>query len=260
MNINNTVYERLGFCWWDDDAPFEFASLRHCVNPARYRYFTKALNGRPGGRHVLDVGCGGGFLSESFARDGFQVSAIDPAAASVEAARQHATAGGLAIDYRVARGESLPCPDASFDVVACCDVLEHVDDPVLVVREVARVLKPGGMFLFDTVNRTRKSRFALITLWQDLDIIRLREPNVHVWEKFITPEELGALLEKNGMQVGEMRGLAPRANPLALLWTFLRVRWRRLPNRNLSRAFAFTETADLSVSYMGTARKIPVFG
>lgn len=254
MSINNTMYDRLGTSWWDDDAPFEFASLRHSVNPVRYGYFARML-GEFGGRRVLDIGCGGGFLAESFAQDGFQVVGIDPARASVETARRHAAATGLDIDYRVGRGESLPFPDASFDIVACCDVLEHVDDLERVIEEVARVLKAGGLFVFDTINRTRRSRFALITLWQDLNIIGLREPHVHEWKRFITPEELRELLEKSGMRPGGMKGLMPRPNPLALLWTFLRVRWRRLPNRELPRSFAFHETDDLSVSYMGIARR-----
>lgn len=254
MSINNTMYDRLGASWWDDDAPFEFASLRYSVNPVRHAYFARVL-GESGGRRVLDIGCGGGFLSESFACDGFRVVGIDPSPASVDTARRHAAANGLEIDYRVGRGESLPFPDASFDIVACCDVLEHVNDLERVIQEVVRVLRSGGLLLFDTVNRTRRSRFALITLWQDLNIIGLREPNVHEWERFITPEELCELLEKSGMRPCGMKGLMPRSNPLALLWTFLRVRWRRLPNQDLPRAFGFHETDDLSVSYMGIARR-----
>ncbi len=256
MPVNNAIYERLGGRWWDEDAPFEFASLRHCVNPARYAYFTTLLRRfPPRGRHVLDVGCGGGYLAESFARDGFAVAAIDPAAASIDAARRHAAAVGLSIDYRVARGESLPFPDRSFDIVACCDVLEHVDDLDRVIREVSRTLGDGGILLYDTVNRTRRSLFALIKLWQDWNIVGLREPHVHAWEKVITPRELAARLESSGLRAGEMKGLGPRANPLRLLGTFLRVRRRTLGNEALARAFAFHETDDLSVSYMGIAHK-----
>ncbi len=258
MQVNNTIYETYGASWWDEDAPFDFASLRYSVNPARYAYFTTVLaRAKPIGRRVLDVGCGGGFLSEMFARDGYEVAGIDPAVRSIEAARRHASAGGLTIDYRVARGESLPFPDGTFDIVACCDVLEHVDDVERVVSEVSRVLGDGGILLFDTVNRTAKAWFALIKLWQDWDIVGLGEPNVHVWAKFIRPRELVTMLAARGLRAGELRGLAPASNPLSMLRTFHRIRRGRLPNSALAGALRFRVTGDLSVSYIGTARKAP---
>jgi ubiquinone biosynthesis O-methyltransferase len=112
----------------------------------------------------LDVGCGGGYLAEAFARDGFIVAGVDPAANSIEAARKHASETGLNVDYRVGRSETLPFSDGCFDAVACCDVLEHVDDLDKSVSEVGRVLRPGGVFFYETVNRTWLSKLVLIKI------------------------------------------------------------------------------------------------
>ncbi|MCE5241864.1 MAG: bifunctional 2-polyprenyl-6-hydroxyphenol methylase/3-demethylubiquinol 3-O-methyltransferase UbiG, partial [Desulfobacteraceae bacterium] len=195
MKINNEFYESHGHTWWADDAPLDYSSLRYCMNPVRYGYFKRKLAEiQPPGNTVLDVGCGGGFLSEEFARDGYRVTGIDPAGASIEAARRHASAHRLDIDYRGGRGEALPFPDASFDIVVCCDVLEHVDAPGPVIREISRVLKDGGIFFYDTLNRTWFSKIAAIKVWQDW--ARLCQPGTHVWEMFIKPAELVALLNR----------------------------------------------------------------
>jgi len=253
VDVNNAIYETHGHRWWDENATFDFTSLRYCVNPVRYGYFSRVLGRHPAPRNrVLDLGCGGGFLSESFASDGFVVSGIDPAAASIRAAASHAAAAGLLIDYRVGRGESLPFPHGAFDVVACCDVLEHVDDVGQVLSEASRTLAPGGVFLFDTVNRTWRSRFALITVWQDWGLGGLREPNVHVWEKFITPAELSGQLGARGLHLVEMRGISPR-NPFAMAWAFYGVRRGRVRNEALAPALGLHESSDLGVSYMGMA-------
>jgi 2-polyprenyl-6-hydroxyphenyl methylase / 3-demethylubiquinone-9 3-methyltransferase len=127
------------------------------------------------------------------AKDGFTVTGIDPATRSIEAARQHAAENSLSIDYRIGKGEALPFPDSSFDMIACCDVLEHVDDPYAVIREVARTLKGGGVFCYDTINRTVWSKIVL-KIWQDWRITRLCQPNVHVWEMFIEPGELDTMM------------------------------------------------------------------
>lgn len=256
MKVNNAVYEKYGLEWWKDDAGFEFTSLRYCMNPARCGYFRKSLKQIGlAGRRLLDVGCGGGYLSEEFARDGFEVVGVDPAAASIEAARAHAIVSGLEIGYHVGRGESLPFEDRSFDVVACCDVLEHVEDPGVVIREVARVLRPGGVFLFDTVNRTFRSRVVLICVWQDLNLAGLRDKNMHVWDKFIRPEELTALVRAAGLQPGEMNGLSPTKHPLRLASALLRVRRGVASPEEIANTFQLKESDDCAVSYMGWAVK-----
>ena len=129
MEVNNEIYETLGHLWWSEDAGFELTSLRFCMNPVRYGYFQRILGELAiAGRAVLDIGCGGGYLAEAFAADGFQVTGLDPAVNSIRTAQRHAAETGLQIRYEVGRGESLPFADETFDIVCCCDVLEHVDD------------------------------------------------------------------------------------------------------------------------------------
>ncbi len=254
MQVNNAIYDTYGRRWWDEDAGFGITSLRYCVNPLRSKYFKHILGGIAlPGRRLLDVGCGGGFLSEEVARSGFEVSGIDPSANCIEAAREHAGRTGLAIDYRVGRGEALPFADGSFDIVAACDVLEHVDDLGLVIAEVARTLAAGGVFLFDTVNRTRRSRLVMIKIWQDWGFAGMDAPNAHVWEKFIRPEELSAALRSNGLAVRELKGMTAKKSPPAVLYTLLKIRRGALRGPALAEEFAMRETGDLSVSYMGFA-------
>jgi 2-polyprenyl-6-hydroxyphenyl methylase / 3-demethylubiquinone-9 3-methyltransferase len=255
MPINNQLYETYGDGWWAEDAGFDFSSLRYCVNPVRYGYFKRTLRHRhPSGKTVLDVGCGGGFLAEEFARDGFKVTGIDPASRSVEAARKHAAENNLAIDYRVGRGEAIPFPDSSFDVIACCDVLEHVDDLNQVIHEVARTMKPGGLFLYDTVNRTWLSKLVLIKIWQDWALTRCLPPNAHVWEKFIRPTELIAVMNDCNLANQEMKGIsARRKNPFAVLWNLRAIRTGRIGGEKVAAAFELCESEDLSISYMGYA-------
>lgn len=256
MEVNNAIYDTLGHMWWSDDAGFEFTSLRFCMNPLRHGYFSRQLRQLDiRGGALLDIGCGGGFLSEAFAQDGFRVTGIDPSANSLAAARAHAAHGRLAIDYREGRGESLPFEDASFDVVACCDVLEHVDDPRQVIREVARVLKPGGVFLYDTPNRTRMSKFVVIKVWQDWDLAGTGLSNLHVWEKFIRPAELIAMLGSAGLSNGGMSGVSPVKSPLVLLYRMWQVRKGRIRGEAVGQAFAMRESDDVSTSYLGWARK-----
>lgn len=255
--VNNAVYEAYGDTWWNDDAQFGFSSLRYCVNPVRYGYFRKVLRqvAIPG-KTVLDVGCGGGFLSESFALDGFQVTGIDPSAKTIGAARKHAVQSGLDIRYEVGRGEDVPFADNSFDLVACCDVLEHVEDPAKVLRQVSRVLKPRGIFFYDTVNRTWLSKIALIKIWQDWWITRCCGENVHVWEKFIKPAELDALMRANGLLNREMKGISPKKrNFLALLLRLRAIKTGRMRNADMAAALQLVETSDLRMSYMGYAVK-----
>lgn len=254
MQVNNAIYETLGAAWWDEDAGFEFSSLRYCVNPLRFAYFQRVLAGTAlPGRSLLDLGCGGGYLAEEFAKAGFKVTGIDPAVASIEAARAHAAANSLAIEYRNGRGEDLPFPGASFDVVACCDVLEHVYDIWAVIHEIARTLKPGGVFLFDTVNRTLASKFVLIKVWQDWELTGTSAPNAHVWDKFIRPDELKTLLSAKGLVIQAMTGIGPKSSPPALAWNLLRLRNGKLRGPAVAGPFAMRETPSLRVSYMGWA-------
>jgi 2-polyprenyl-6-hydroxyphenyl methylase/3-demethylubiquinone-9 3-methyltransferase len=171
----------------------------------------------PVGLHVLDIGCGGGLLAEEFARLGCIVMGVDPSEESLVAARAHAADQGLAIGYQCALGEALPFGDASFDVVYCCDVLEHVDDVPQVIAETARVLRPGGTYLYDTINRTLRSRLIVIESLQEWQWTALMPPGLHDWKLFIRPAELQRELVRHGLVPGGLTGLKPRANPLRLV-------------------------------------------
>ncbi|MBM7805031.1 ubiquinone biosynthesis O-methyltransferase [Geodermatophilus bullaregiensis] len=163
MPIDNDVYNRHAAGWWDEDEPLNL--LHGSVTPARFGYFVAVLHrlGRdPSGLRALDIGCGGGFLAEEFARLECRVVGVDPSVPSLETARRHAAQSGLEIDYRVGSGEDLPVQGGEFDLAYCCDVLEHVTDLNQVIRETARALKPGGIHLFDTVNRTWASKLLAI--------------------------------------------------------------------------------------------------
>jgi 2-polyprenyl-6-hydroxyphenyl methylase / 3-demethylubiquinone-9 3-methyltransferase len=255
--VNNDVYRRLGHAWWDDDVG-EFSTIRFFMNPVRSGYFRRILGQQRslelGRRRLLDVGCGGGLLAEELARAGLEVTGIDPAPESVETARAHASASGLSIEYQIGSGEQLPFPDEAFDHVTCCDVLEHVEDVDRVIGEISRVLRPGGLLFYDTINRTFISRLAVIKLMQEWPSTAFAAPNLHVWERFITPAELAGLLEHHGLEQREMRGITPTSlNPFPL-WRSLRRRAQgKITFEELGRRLAFRETGHLDSSYMGYA-------
>ena len=236
--------------WWDPDG--EFRPL-HDLNPVRLDY----IEARAGlaGKVVLDVGCGGGLLAEEFARLGFRVTGVDPSRESLAAARRHATAAGLEIDYQSGIGEALPFPDASFDVVYCCDVLEHVADLARVVAEASRVLQPGGVYLYDTINRTPASWLAVIFLLQELPWTRLMPPRLHDWRMFIRPDELRRLLEREGLAPRDLTGLKARGNPFGIVRA-LRARTRgTLSYAEVIARMDIAESPDTSIQYIGYARK-----
>jgi 2-polyprenyl-6-hydroxyphenyl methylase / 3-demethylubiquinone-9 3-methyltransferase len=256
-SVDNGVYERLGGSWWDEASPLNL--LHGSVTPGRFAYFRAVLAGRFGagvaGLRVLDIGCGGGFLAEEFAALGCRVTGVDPSTASIGAARAHAAGRGLSIDYRAGAGEGLPVPDAAFGVACCCDVLEHVADVDRAVSEVARVLEPGGLFLFDTVNRTRTSRLLAIRAAQQWRLTRLTDVAFHDWDMFIKPAELAAVLERHGLAPGEMTGLGTRARPLAVLRGLASARLGRITYGELSRRLDVGQVSSTAISYMGYATK-----
>ena len=245
---------RGGTTMWGSSALFASGSIRSGSATSSAFWRGRGRSNADGGRSSTS-GAGGGLLAEEFARAGFEVTGVDPAPESIQTARTHAEASGLRIDYRTAAGERLPFPDASFDHAACCDVLEHVDDLDSVIREIARVLTPGGLFFFDTVNRTLVSKIAVIKLMQEWQSTAFGAPDSHIWEKFIKPAELTARCERYGIELREMRGIAPRANPLAV-WLGLRRRAQgKITFRELGRLLDFQESQGLSASYMGYAVK-----
>jgi 2-polyprenyl-6-hydroxyphenyl methylase / 3-demethylubiquinone-9 3-methyltransferase len=256
--VNNEIYRSLGHAWWDDDVG-EFSTLRFWINPVRFGYFQRVLSHHQvldrGQCKLLDVGCGGGLLAEEFARAGFEVAGIDPAPETIATARAHAASSGLKIEYQTGSGERLPFADASFDLVACCDVLEHVDDVDRVISEIARVTKPGGLFLYDTVNRTFVSKMVMIKVMQEWRSTAFAAPNSHVWEKFIKPEELAYLFRRHGLEQREARGIVPRLNPIATLFEFRRRVQGKVTFKELGRRLDFQESDHLEGSYMGYAMR-----
>lgn len=257
MTIDNAIYDHIASTWWDDSNPL--ALLRTAINPARFQYFREVLVEKcglyPAGLQLLDVGCGGGFLPEEFARLGCRVTGIDPSAPTIEAAAAHARASGLTIDYRVGTGEQLPVVDASCDVVSCCDVLEHVASLDAVVAEISRVLRPGGIFLYDTVNRTLRSKIVMIKVAQEWPLTHIVPQHLHQWEMFITPGELEAALERNGLGHRESIGVAPRSSAIVLLGSLIALKRGRITFARLGERMAMRRSRDLSVAYMGYAVK-----
>ncbi|TDD23975.1 3-demethylubiquinone-9 3-O-methyltransferase [Kribbella turkmenica] len=256
MGIDNQIYNRIGDSWWDEDNPLNM--LHGSFTPGRFGYFRAVLEhaGRdPAGIRALDIGSGGGFLAEEFARLGCEVVGIDPSPVSVGTARRHAESGGLAIGYVVATGERLPLADESFGLAYCCDVLEHVSNLDLVIEETARVLEPGGLYLFDTINRTRASKLLAIKVMQDWRLTRVVDTQLHSWEMFVKPTDLEETLRRHGLRLGGITGLGPRSNKASLLWNFVQARRGRISFGQLSRRMNVGEVKDTAVSYMGYATK-----
>jgi 2-polyprenyl-6-hydroxyphenyl methylase/3-demethylubiquinone-9 3-methyltransferase len=155
------------------------------------------------------------------------------------------------LEYEVGCGELLPFAARSFDVVMCCDVLEHVDDVGAVIREIARVLKTGGLFLFDTINRTPASRLVIIKLMQEWRWSSFVPPNLHEWDRFIRPDELESMMNGSGIETCETVGLKPAVGPLAMIRSLRDRKKGRISYAQLGRAMRVREDTDTSVSYMG---------
>ncbi len=219
MPVDNTIYDTEP---WRDEA--RFLCTLSALTPVRFGYMRDVLVNRlhidPNGKRVLDIGCGGGFLAEEFATLGCDVMGIDPSAPTIVQAAAHANEADLTIIYRVASGEAIPVADATFDIVYCCDVLEHVDDLDKVIAETARVLNPGGVYLFDTINRTFLSKLIVIKLFQQWKATRIMTTNLHDWAMFITPDELRAALARHGLECREIAGINPKGNPLRAIAAF----------------------------------------
>lgn len=255
MSINNAYYDEVAGEWWDDDCPLSM--LRTSLNPGRFKYFRdqlEALEVEGSGHLALDVGCGGGFLAEEFAQLGFHVTGLDPSAATLETARGHAEQMGLSINYEQGVGESLPFESASFDLVYCCDVLEHVNSLDQVIAEISRVLKPGGYFFFDTINRTWASYLLHIKVMQDIPLTRLLPRDVHVWDMFIKPKELELVMDSHGMRAEEFVGLSPKLKVRSAL-DFLKLKTGGISSGEFGRRMEMKKSRDLSGSYMGYAVK-----
>lgn len=214
---NRNVYDDVADKWWSDDITW-LRTLRAMVK-GRLKSFDKTADWKDA--RVLDIGCAGGFMAEPLVERGARVVGIDPAEKAIEAARKHAASMGYDIQYDVGVGEDLPYDDESFDYIVCVDVLEHVQSVEKVLDEVKRVLKPGGTFFFDTIAKNSLSKFAVITIAED--VLGLLPAGTHDPEMFIQPQQLRHWLTERGFNVGEFEGLGPRGIDGSLTPTFGRV-------------------------------------
>jgi 2-polyprenyl-6-hydroxyphenyl methylase/3-demethylubiquinone-9 3-methyltransferase len=261
MPVDNEIYNRPGDIWWDEHEPLN--AIRTAINPARLEYFTRVfgeLGVDPAGKSVVDIGCGGGLFAEEFARLGARVIGVDPSTSSLNTARSHASAVGLSIDYREGAGEKLPLEDHSVDIACCVDVLEHVSDLDAVIGETARVLRIGGLYVFDTINRTRRSRFVMIKLLQEWRVTAWMPRNLHAWDQFITPDELHVVMRRHQLERGDIVGLGPGVKLPQLLRMLWRLRRGRMSYGEFGRRARFVVTKDVRVSYAGYARKGGIIG
>lgn len=240
-------FTRMADEWWDPNGKFK---PLHVINPLRAEWILKksaelrvhsaeqepysALTTQHSPLHglsVLDIGCGGGLISEAMARAGAKVTGIDAGEKNIKVAQLHAQKSGLEIDYRYMSAEALVTEDAQFDIVLALEIVEHVADVSAFVQATCTLVRPGGLIIYSTINRTAKS-FALAIIGAEY-VLRWLPRGTHQWKKFVKPSELVAELRKNTIDVREMTGLT--MNPLTWQWRL--------------------EPKDLEVNYLVAGRK-----
>ncbi len=199
-------FDKLASRWWDSQGDMK---PLHDINPLRLRYIEQHADIK--GKRVLDVGCGGGLLSEAMAAAGAEVTGIDLATEALQVAKLHLLESGLKADYRAISAERLAAsePD-SFDVVTCMELLEHVPDPASLVAACARLVKPGGKVFFSTINRNTKSYLLAIVAAER--VLRMLPAGTHHYRQFIRPSELDGFARDAGLDIRDLRGIV--YNPL----------------------------------------------
>ena len=196
-------FAELAARWWDKDS--EFKPL-HDINPLRLNYIKEQCGGSLKGKRILDVGCGGGILSESLALEGATVVGIDLAEAGLEVAKLHLLESGLDIDYQFISAEELAESESeSFDVIACLEMLEHVPDPSLVIEACSKLVKTDGRVFFSTINRNPKSYFFAIVGAEY--VLNLLPKGTHNYEKFIRPSEIDEWARLYDLSISSMIGM-----------------------------------------------------
>jgi 2-polyprenyl-6-hydroxyphenyl methylase/3-demethylubiquinone-9 3-methyltransferase len=218
-------FERIAQTWWDPKGPMR---ILHKFNPVRLAYIRDEACRRFGrdprsaqsfaGLRILDVGCGGGVLSEPLARLGASVTGLDPAPTNIEVARRHAERAGVVVDYRGETVEAVAARGETFDIVLAMEVVEHVADVQAFITACTRAVKPGGFLAMATLNRTLRS-FALAIVGAEY-VLGWLPKGTHQWERFVTPEELTLAIEAAGFSVVDQQGVI--YNPLRDQWSLSR--------------------------------------
>ncbi|OAE61884.1 bifunctional 2-polyprenyl-6-hydroxyphenol methylase/3-demethylubiquinol 3-O-methyltransferase UbiG [Achromobacter mucicolens] len=205
-------FSALASRWWDPES--EFKPL-HAINPLRLEWIQECA-GSLAGRKVLDVGCGGGILSEAMARSGAEVTGIDLADKSLKIARLHGLESGVKVEYRKVPVEELAAEQPGhYDVVTCMEMLEHVPDPASIVRACSTLVKPGGWVFFSTLNRNAKS-FVFAIIGAEY-VLRLLPRGTHTYDQFIKPSELSAAARGAALEPVSMRGM--EYNPITQIYS-----------------------------------------
>lgn len=254
--IDNDIYNLEGDKWWQPD--FSLNLIRTVINPFRAGYAKRIFDQLEMNcvkMSALEVGCGGGILTEEIANMGFITTGIDPSEQSLTRAEKHAKDNSLKINYERGTGENLPFQDNSFDVVFCCDVLEHVYDLPKVISEISRVLKSEGIFIYDTFNRTILSKIGVIKIMQEWERWAIFPPNLHVWEMFIKPDEIRSLLRENQLDWKEHRGAKPNISYLKTLRYLRKRATGQLTYEEFGKKFLMVESSSTEVMYIGYAIK-----
>ncbi|WP_422029923.1 bifunctional 2-polyprenyl-6-hydroxyphenol methylase/3-demethylubiquinol 3-O-methyltransferase UbiG [Roseovarius sp.] len=215
-------FEAMAAEWWDPNGKFK---PLHMLNPCRLDYITsqiaaefdRDLNATSPfeGLRILDIGCGGGLLSEPMARLGAEVVGADAAAGNIPVAQIHAEQSGLSIDYRHTTAEALAAAGEQFDAVLNMEVVEHVSDPLSYITACQQLLKPGGIHICSTINRNPKS-FAMAIVGAEY-VMRWLPKGTHEWSKFITPDELYQLIQQAGLTPVDRKGFV--FNPVTWTWS-----------------------------------------
>ena len=214
MNVDQSEiakFSALAHRWWDQNS--EFKPL-HAINPLRLGWIKSFVE--LNGRCALDVGCGGGIWAEALAQSGAQTTGIDLSEKALKVAELHALESGVQVHYQAISAEALALTEpASFDVVTCMEMLEHVPDPASVVKACASLAKPGATLFFSTLNRNPKSYlFAIIGAEY---LLRLLPKGTHDYRKFITPSELGHFVRDAGLEIIGIKGLS--YNPITQIYS-----------------------------------------